>query len=309
MRSPHIVCGLVGLLALLFVPSCAPTSRSPQKPAAQTVTQQEKPAPQAVLKPELPKTKIVDLGGGVKLEMVLIPAGKFMMGSPEDEEGRQKNEVQHEVMISQSFYLGKYEVTQEQYEAVIGKNPSAFSPRFWKQAVEGTDTRRFPVENVSWDEARACCRKLNQQQPQQQGWYFDLPTEAQWEYACRAGTTTPFHFGKELNGREANCNGNVPYGTNVKGPYLERPCRVGSYGPNAWGLYDMHGNVAEWCRDWYGPYSITGWHLVSDRVIRGGGWSGYAGRCRAAGRSLGKPESNRNRHLGFRLAFVPPDSK
>jgi len=306
MRLPRIVRGLVGLLAFLFVPSCAPTSRNPETPAARSVPQQE-PAPQTVPQQELPKTKAVDLGGGVKLEMVCIPAGKFLMGSPKDEVGRQNDEVQHEVIFSQPFYLGKYEVTQEQYEAVTGKNPSAFSAKRWKEAVAGKDTRRFPVENVSWDDTWPFYKKLNEQQPQQ-GWRFDLPTEAQWEYACRAGTTTTFHFGKELNGREANCNGNVPYGTNVEGPYLEHTCGVGSYAANAWGLYDMHGNVSEWCQDWYTPYSLTGWRLVSDRVIRGGGWNGYAGRCRAADRSFGKPD-NKNRHLGFRLALVPSDSK
>ena len=307
MRLQHIVHGSVGLLAFLCISSCARTSRNPEKPAAQTVPQQQ-PAPQTRPQPELPKSKAVDLGGGVKLEMVLIPAGKFMMGSPKDEVGRQNDEVQHEVIFSQPFYLGKYEVTQEQYEAVTGKNPSGFSAkRFGKEAVAGTDTRRFPVENVSWDDTWPFYKKLNEQQPQQ-GWQFGLPTEAQWEYACRAGTTTPFHFGKELNGRVANCNGSEPYGTNVEGPYLAHTCRVGSYEANAWGLYDMHGNVSEWCQDWYIPYMSRGWVGVSDRVIRGGSWNAPSGRCRAAGRSFGKPD-NKNRHLGFRLALVPSDSK
>jgi formylglycine-generating enzyme required for sulfatase activity len=308
VRWQHIVLGLVGLLALLFVPSCARTSRNPETPAAQTVPRQEL-AKKTVPQQELPKTKAVDLGGGVKLEMVLIPAGKFMMGSPKDEVGRQNDEVQHEVIFSQPFYLGKYEVTQEEYEAVTGKNPSAFSAkRLGKGAVAGQDTRRLPVENVSWDDTWPFYKKLNEQQPQP-GWQFGLPTEAQWEYACRAGTTTPFHFGKELNGRVANCNGSEPYGTNVEGPNLAHTCRVGSYEANAWGLYDMHGNVSEWCQDWYTPYLNTGWRLVSDRVIRGGGWNADSGRCRAADRSFGAPTSNRNRHLGFRLALVPSDSK
>ena len=162
---------------------------------------------------ELPKTIAVDLGSGVKLELVRIPAGKFIMGSPNDEEDRQNDEVQHEVIISQPFYLGKYEVTQEQYEAVTGKNPSSFSANGSGKAkakVTGKDIRRFPVEAVSWDDAAAFCWvKLNEQQPQkgwrfelpkefrratpylvaqpQQGWQFALPTEAQWEYACLRG--------------------------------------------------------------------------------------------------------------------------
>jgi formylglycine-generating enzyme required for sulfatase activity len=307
MRSQRIVRGLVGILAFLFVPSCARTSRNPERPAAQTVPQQA-PAARTVPQPELPKTKAVDLGGGVKLEMVLIPAGKFTMGSPKDEVGRQNDEVQHEVIFSQPFYLGKYEVTQEQYAAVTGKNPSGFSEkRLGKGAGAGKDTLRLPVENVSWDDTWPFYKKLNEQQPQQ-GWQFGLPTEAQWEYACRAGTTTPFHFGKELNGRVANCNGSEPYGTNVEGPYLAHTCRVGSYEANAWGLYDMHGNVSEWCLDWYIPYMSRGWVGVSDKVIRGGGWNAPSGRCRAAGRSFGKPD-NKNRHLGFRLALAPSDSK
>ena len=217
MRLQHLVHCSVGLLAFLFVCSCARTSRKPEKPAAQTAPQQAAAAETAPQQ-ELPKTKAVDLGGGVKLEMVLIPAGKFLMGSPKEEEGRQNDEVQHEVVFSQPFYLGKYEVTQEQYAAVTGKNPSAFSAkRLGKGAVADKDTLRLPVENVSWDDTWPFYKKLNEQQPQQ-GWQFGLPTEAQWEYACRAGTTTPFHFGKELNGRQANCNGKVPYGTNVEGP-------------------------------------------------------------------------------------------
>ncbi len=248
-----------------------------------------------------PKTLTVDLGGGVKMEFVRIPAGKFMMGSPKEEKERDDWEVQHEVTISKAFYLGKYEVTQEQYEAVTGENPSHF------KKVDGEDTRRFPVEDVSWELAAAYCRKLTEKAGAGLG-RFALPTEAQWEYACRAGTTTPYHFGNKLNGREANCNGNFPYGTIVKGRWLRRTCRVGSYEPNAWGLYDMHGNVLEWCKDWHGPYSgeketdPTGAADGSYRVLRGGNWVYDARSCRAAYRIAFSP-GYRRPLFGFRVAL------
>jgi formylglycine-generating enzyme required for sulfatase activity len=195
------------------------------------------------------------------------------------------------VQISKTFYLGKYEVTQEQYRQVMGKNPSYFAPtgKGWV-LVGDQDTRNFPVDSVSWKDAVAFCRALSERPEEQAaGRKYDLPTEAEWEYACRAGTTSPFHFGAQLNGVQANCDGTNPYGAD-KGPYLERTCAVGSYPPNGWGLYDMHGNVWEWCKDWYqkdyyksgenkdpqGP--ATGQY----RNRRGGSWKSTAGFCRAA---------------------------
>jgi formylglycine-generating enzyme required for sulfatase activity len=247
----------------------------------------------AAPKVELPKTRTFDLGNGVNMEMVLIPAGTFMMGSPDSEADRDDNETQHQVTISKPYYLGKYPVTQAQWQQVMGNNPSHFK-----------GDKLLPVESVSWDDTQSFCLKLKEitQAP------FGIPTEAQWEYACRAGTTTPFHFGSQLNGRQANCDGTVPYGTDMKGPYLKETSAVGTYPANAWGLYDMHGNVWEWCSDWHGDYptrSVTdpiGPATGSFRVLRGGCWFSVAVSCRSADRRWNDP-SGRCRILGFRVAL------
>jgi formylglycine-generating enzyme required for sulfatase activity len=236
--------------------------------------------------------------------MVLIPPGKFQMGSPSREEARRSDEQRHEVEITRPFYLGKYEVTQEQYEALTGENPSE---------IHG---RRLPVEMVSWAEATAFCEKLSNLT----GKKVRLPTEAEWEYACRAGTVTPFHFGTELNGTQANCDGNHPYGAQEIGPCKKGTCEVGSYSPNSWGLYDMHGNVWEWCADWYKkPYALKhkkdplhdnngfGRMLLgllggNGRVLRGGSWCDQSRYCRAASRN-GNAPTKRGENCGFRVAF------
>jgi formylglycine-generating enzyme required for sulfatase activity len=243
------------------------------------------------------KQAVVTLPGGVTLPLCFCPAGSFTMGSAESEEGRSDVEDQVKVTLTQPFWLAKTELTQAQWVALMGSNPSYF---------KGDD---LPVESVSAKNADAVIAKLNEKVPLA-GWEWVLPTEAQWEYACRAGTETPFNFGSTHNGKEANCNGNYPYGTSTKGPYLGKTTSVSSYSPNAWGLYDMHGNVYEWCRDlWDGstkllggtnPLGTTG----SNRVNRGGSWSGSARICRAAYRH-GSIASTRNGHLGFRPALVP----
>ena len=194
--------------------------------------------PQPVQIPLEFPTRQLDLGGGVQLELILIQAGTFLMGSPASEAERDSDETRHEVTLTQPFYLGKYPVTQAQWKAVMGSNPSYF-----KGAT-------LPVEKVSWEDAQGFCAKVRQKTGQVVG----LPTEAQWEFACRAGTSTPFHFGSALDGTQANCDGNYPYGTTKKGPYLKKTSPVGSYPANAWGLHDMHGNVWEWCQDWDGVY-------------------------------------------------------
>jgi formylglycine-generating enzyme required for sulfatase activity len=252
----------------------------------------------------------VEVTNSIGMKLVLIPAGEFIMGSPENQTDRDDGETQHRVRITKPYYLGMYEVTQAEYEQVMGTNPSSFT------SVSGQDTNRFPVEQVSWEDTMEFCRKLSAMSAEQSGGrVYRLPTEAEWEYACRAGTMMPFHFGSQLNGREANCDGNNPYGT-TKGTFLQRPTTVGSYGANGFGLYDMHGNVWEWCPDWYdsryysdsptddptGPTTAG-----STRVIRGGGWNGDAGGCRAACRA--RAIANWPGHnLGFRLAFSPVDA-
>ena len=180
-----------------------------------------------------------DLGNGITLDLVKIPGGRFQMGAPaagrSDDGG-----PQHSVTVPE-FWLGKYAVTQAQYQAVMGTNPSKFS-------ANGANR---PVEQVSWQEAVAFCEKLSQQA----GRTYRLPSEAEWEYACRAGTTTPFHFGPAITTDLANYDGNYTYGNGSKGVYRQQTTEVGSFPPNAFGLYDMHGNVWEWCADhWHGNY-------------------------------------------------------
>jgi formylglycine-generating enzyme required for sulfatase activity len=282
----------------------------------------------ATAQEDLPKTLEVDLGGGVKLEMVLIREGTFTMGSPKKEQEEYArlskfvmDEDEHPVEITRPFYLGKFAVTQEQYTQVTGKdNPSYVSASGeGEYKVKGLDTSRFPVETVSWEAAVTFCAALQLKHGKQipeplrkAGYVFRLPTEAQWEYACRAGTRTTFHFGDVLNGKQANCNGNYPWGTEEKGPYLDRTQRVGSYPANKWGLHDMHGNVWQWCQDCYAedyyrncpkkdPVN-TNKDDKDRRVQRGGSWFSYARDCRAAYRSR-LAADDRDHFVGFRVAL------
>jgi uncharacterized protein (TIGR02996 family) len=223
-----------------------------------------------------------------------IPPGVFLMGSPDSEPERYENERQHRVRLTKGLWMGVYPVTQAQWQTVMRDNPSHF---------QGED---LPVEQVSWEDSQEFCATM----AQRDGKRYGLPTEAEWEYACRAGTTTPFHFGAILNGTQANCNGKDPYGTKEKGPYQKRTSAVGSYRPNAFGLWDMHGNVWEWCQDRYltahAPDDVENpVHLGeegSGRVVRGGSWYGPARWCRAANRDWYEPGS-RNYSVGCRACF------
>ena len=237
--------------------------------------------------------KTLTLPGGAKMEMIYVGPGSFMMGSPESEDGRDNDETQHRVTLTKGFWLGKYEVTQSQWQSVMGNNPSYFK------------SNDRPVENVSWEDCQQFIQKVNASAKQQLGGGARLPTEAEWEYACRAGTTTAYYWGNALNGDKANCDGNNPCGTTAKGQFKGETTSVGSYGANPWGFFDMHGNVWEWCQDWYGSYNADatdpqGPASGGYRVLRGGCWNGYARDCRSANRLWYDP-GNRNYYFGFRL--------
>lgn len=230
----------------------------------------------------------------IGMKFVLIPNGSFMMGSPSNEPKRDKDERQHRVTISKSYYMQTTEVTQGQWSKVMGNNPSHF-----KNCGDNC-----PVENVSWNDAQQFIRKLNQREGANK---YRLPTEAEWEYACRAGTVTPFFFGECLSTDQANYDGNNPMPGCSKGKYRKTPVPVESFSPNAWGLYDMHGNVWEWCQDWYGDYfsghftDPTGPSSGKYRVLRGGSWLDFAGYTRSANRGWNGPDE-RGYFIGFRVA-------
>jgi formylglycine-generating enzyme required for sulfatase activity/tRNA A-37 threonylcarbamoyl transferase component Bud32 len=256
---------------------------------------------------DLPATLINSLG----MKFARVPAGTFLMGSPEAEVERSPDEQQHKVEITKDFYLGVYEVTQEQYQKVMGNNSSYFSPASGGQdRVAGLDIRSFPVERVSWHDAVEFCNKLNElPEERAAGRTYRLPTEAEWEYACRGGATAyqVFSFGNSLSSNQANFDGNFPYGNAPKGPRLGRPTTVGSYQPNGFGLYDMHGNVYEWCADWHdenhgaGPRKDpTGPAAGTRRVLRGGSWLDNGRHCRSAAR-IGFGPGNRIYDNGLRV--------
>jgi uncharacterized protein (TIGR02996 family) len=263
------------------------------------------------------KPCVPELTNSIGMRFVLIPPGSFLMGSPPSEQDRSDDEgPQHGVELTRPFYLGVFPVTQKQYLQVKGNNPSWFSAKGdGKNTVRGLDTDDFPVEQVSWKDAQTFLKKLSRLPAEvKAGRKYRLPTEAEWEYACRGpvSSSSPFHCGASLCSTQANFDGNYPYGGAAKGPYLARTCKVGSYKPNTFGLYDMHGNVWEWCEDWYDDsyYAISpgkdplGPSEGSVRVGRGGSWIRGGAFCRAALR-VWDPPSLRLGNLGFRLALVP----
>ena len=246
-----------------------------------------------------------DLGNGAKMEMVVIPGGSFMMGSPDNEAGRFPDEGPQRQVTINEFVMGKYEVTQGQWRAVTGSNPSSFAGD------------SFPVERVSWNEAKEFCRLLNQKLGLNEINGYRLPSEAEWEYAARAGTTTQFAFGVTISTEIANYYGASRYGNSQFGVYRDRAVRVGSLGvANGWGLFDMHGNVSEWCEDDYhnsygrpgAPVNGTPWvdsPRAAFRMFRGGGWVDHAVFLRAADRRSYLP-GYRTDGLGFRLVRTLP---
>jgi len=241
--------------------------------------------------------------GGIRL--CWCPAGKFMMGSPPNEPERRPDEDQVEVTLTKGFWTAKFEETQGHWKRVIGKLPGPLT----EQLPEGDE---FPVGNVNFAEAEAFCRKLTEVSHQSgdlsKDWEFRLPTEAQWEYACRASTTTATSFGDKLSSKQANFKGK-PYNGAEPGPSLGRAAKVGSYPANPWGLHDMHGNTFEWCRDWYHSKLPGGvdpdlyLETASSRVRRGGCWADEGWPCRSAFRLRFEPE-RRYDHIGFRVVSV-----
>ena len=285
------ICGIAVVLclvgALTFIAGCSKkkTPQAKDEPTAGKVGS----AP----KESSGKEAVIDLGKGIKLDMVLIPAGKFKMGSPASEKGRFNpaskigsevgDETQHEVTLTKPFYMGKFEVTQEQWETVMGNNPSS-----------KTKGAKLPVTDVSWNDSKEFIKKLNASTKGN----YRLPSEAEWEYACRAGTSTVYSFGDNLTNSDANINGG-----GIKA--------VGSYKPNAFGLYDMHGNVFEWCEDWYGDYpagAITdpkGPAIEKCHISRGGAYTCTVLGVRSAYRNSDLGPTDRFGSFGFRLARTP----
>ncbi len=282
-----------------------------------------KPAPD----PTSPPIRLMK--NSIGMELVLIEPGEFLMGALNSEAKALPNEKpEHRVRITQPFYMGKYEVTQAEYQQVMGTTPSNFaSSGGGKSSVANQDTRRFPVDSVSWNDAVDFCNRLseqegktacydqNRQRVSDRG--YRLPSEAEWEYACRAGTTTPFQFGHVLNGNQANVDGRYPYGTKTKGTYLERPTAVDDpkYPTNAFGLAQMHGNAWEWCEDVYDENAYTGRNGVTTnplvtsgsphRVLRGGSHVDDPRLARSASRAGYTPGVWRDGYgvgrLGFRI--------
>ena len=273
---------LVGAITLIEGCSNGKDPQEKEEPAVEKVTSvsNEKDITKEPTKKESSgKEEITDLGKDVKLEMILIPAGKFVMGSPASEKGHRVNETQHEVTLTKPFYMGKYEVTQEQWDAVMVNNPS-----FYRGP-------KLPVTSVSWENCQEFIKKLN---AKTSGGYR-LPTEAEWEYSCRAGTTTAYSNGDSITKNDSNVEG---LSTKV----------VGSYKPNAFGLYDMHGNVWEWCEDWKVDYpkeaviDPKGPEAGKNRVLRGGSFTGVGMHSRSANWFDNLPSTWNIDYLGFRLA-------
>jgi formylglycine-generating enzyme required for sulfatase activity len=229
----------------------------------------------------------------MSMKFAWIPPGSFVMGSPKKEKERGLNETHHKVTLTKGFYMGVYTVTQEEWQAVMGNNPSHFKGE-----------KNLPVETVSWDDCQEFIKKLRDKDKKP----YRLPSEAEWEVSCRAGTTTPFYFGETISTDQANYNGNGTYGNGKKGKWGQQTTPVGSFPANGFGLHDMHGNVWEWCQDWYGDYpekdvvDPQGAEKGKFRVLRGGSWVDVPVICRSAFRNGFVPGS-RDFDCGLRVCF------
>src|SRR5262249_10095018 len=230
-----------------------------------------------------------------------VAPGLFLMASPCQKKDRCKDETLHRVTLTCGFFLGAYPVTQSQWRAVMGDNPSRRNSR----ASALGETR--PVEHVSWEDCQEFCKKLSILE----GRVYRLPTEAEWEFACRAGTTTPFTTGSTISTDQANYDGNWIYDGEKKGVYRKATTSVGSFPPNPWGLFDMHGNVWEWCSDWYANYpdgDVTnprGPEFGEERVLRGGSWVYGPRGARSACRERHRPNFTAP-DTGCRICFTSP---
>ena len=237
------------------------------------------------------------------MRFVFLPPGRFLMGSPPGEPGRGTDESQHEVVLTRGFWIARMEVTRAQWERVMG--PGERHPE--KPNPFRSGDPNLPVVAVSYRDIEVYLRRLEARSPGQR---FRLPTEAEWEYACRARTTTPFHTGLRLRETQANYDARLQDGGDAPGRTPKRPAPVGSYPPNAWGLYDLHGNVWEWTSDWYGPYphgtaiDPLGPAQGTLKVIRGGSWAFGAGSARSACRYHHDPR-DWGYSIGFRVVWVP----
>jgi formylglycine-generating enzyme required for sulfatase activity len=239
-----------------------------------------------------PRVFTISTVNSLGMRMILIPPGRFTMGSPDDELERHSDEHLHPVELTRGFWMSEHLVTQSQYEQIMKANPSHFRPDgAGAENVTNLDTSTFPVECVTWRRAVSFCTRLSKRAAERNaGRVYRLPTEAEWEYACRAGTYSPFAFGMSLSSQQANVDGTTPAGRAKAGPYLARTCPVGSYGPNAFGLHDMHGQVWEWCSDWWDPEFVgperdpTGPPEGTRHIMRGGSWYHYPHVCRSAAR-------------------------
>ena len=302
-----IICCFTLLLIVLGCEQDNPDAQStPGKQYQKThqdkdIADTNKPQKTQIDAPSLGKTFTNSIG----MKLVYIPHGEFMMGSRDSATEVARNtktepvlyadeHPRHRVKITKGFYMGTTEVTQFQYKEIMEDNPSHFR------------SQNSQVVNVSWNNAVEFCTKLSEEE----GEIYRLPTEAEWEYACRAGTTTPFYTGETISTDQANYDGNFIYGSGTTGIYRKKTIEVGSFPPNAFGLYDMHGNVWEWCQDWYGenyyassPISNPqGPTSGTERVLRGGSWSHHPWRCRSAFRGGLKPDT-REGNYAFRIVL------
>jgi formylglycine-generating enzyme required for sulfatase activity len=264
------------------------------------------------------------LTNSIDMKLARIPAGSFKMGSPRSEAERDDKEELHEVSITKPFYMGVYEVKQSEYIMVMEGIDKSERSRY-RPVAEGKDK---PAFNLEWKFAKIFCERLSARPEEKSaGRKYRLPTEAEWEYACRAGTSTAFHGGNSLSSSEANFNGNYPAGDAKQDKYIRRPTTSGSYKPNTFGLYDMHGNVAEWCADWYDPeYYLdspdddplgppfgvvaTKFFNFGDQnyfvVVRGGCWVDDGRACRSAYRYRAMPNTV-YKLIGFRVVCEVSD--